>query len=181
MGKRAVLKNADFLRKFPEVTQFTIMLKDGTYRDIPIYNYIANWIYPNISKSIPKYIRDCYYYNATMAQTILYGPYEYDTESIQEAKYFLDKYQRILQVLGYDNIKTPLDERFISRFSWNANLEVIEDNPIDIEHIYKLDQIRQEHNYHAIMTNCTKYDIPYNLIKVTRELSRLKRQEKDEE
>lgn len=179
MGKLEVDKHAEFLKSNPDVTKFTILTKDNQYMEIPIYGYIADMIYPSVSKSVPKELRDAYMRVSNFINLKLYDNPDYIFKA--ELEYYKNKYEQEFRLFGVENICTPLDDRYYGYFRFDEDLEYINSHIIDVEKIYELNYLRNQHNSFVLMHNLRTYDIPHEVAKLNVKISKLLNIEKDEE
>lgn len=184
LGKPVVDKNSEFLRENPDVTQFTILTKDGTYRDIPVYGFIANMVYPNVCKSVPKEMRDCFYRVSGFINYNLSDPniYPLDKQILEIHKAQFNDY---FKLFGYESLCPTVKTFETSQgYSWSRyfeDIEVLRTANLDLCKIWKLNYLREKHNAFVLMHNFQNYDIPFEVAKLNVQITKQLNKERDEE
>lgn len=181
LGKPVIDKNAEFLRENPDVTQFTILTKDGTYRDIPVYGFIANMVYPNVCKSVPKELRDTFLRVSSFINSELQ-----EENPLVERDLLLmhkEKYNEYFKLFGYENIETPLITKQInySFIRYFEDIYELESANLDLCKIWELNYLREKHNAFVLMHNFKNYDIPFEVAKLNVQISKQLNKERDGE
>lgn len=181
LGHDTINKYREHILGNPDVTEFTILTKDGTYKDIPVYGYIMDMIYPNVNKSVPKELRDTFFRVSNFINLSLEEDLPLEDRQILELHKM--KYNDYFKLFGYENIKTPLKffELNYSLVRYYEDINEIEDANLDLTRIFELDYIRQEHNRFVLMHNMQSFDIPHEVAKLNIRITKELNKERDEE